>query len=67
MVMFHQELVLMRGTADVNVDDRLSAILNADRGTIEAGPFTISQKLERRDLDGDIHHISLLIDRVTVT
>lgn len=67
LVMFHQELVLMRGTADVNVNDRLSTILDADGGTIEAGPFVISQKLERRNLDGSVHHISLLVDRVTVT
>lgn len=50
--------------ADVAVDDRITDILDADDDSIDAGPFTIEELLRRRTIKGDVHHMSLKLERV---
>lgn len=63
-IMVKQHLLLMHGTADVNVDDRVVDIWDASETVVHAGPFTVEQLLVRRRVDGKAHHLSVRLERV---
>lgn len=62
--MLKTHLWLCDAGADVAVDDRITDIEDADGDTIDAGPFTIEELLRRRGIDGDVHHLTLVLERV---
>lgn len=66
-VMLKQTLLLMHGTSDVNVDDRIVRVWDKDDAVIHAGPFTVEQLLRRRNVKGTVHHLSLRLERVEVS
>ena len=52
---------------NVAVDDRIKTIKDPDGNSIDAGPFTIEEILNRRDIKGDAHHLSVKLERVEAT
>lgn len=65
--MLKTDLWVCDAGADVAVDDRIYDIEDTDGDAIEAGCFTIEELLQRRDIKGDVHHLSLVLERVERT
>jgi len=65
--MIQRNIALMNGTADVQVDDRIAHILDADGSVVAAGTFTIERVLKRLDECGKVYHLSLELERVEIS
>lgn len=66
-VMRKQRLLLLNGTADVGLADRVVRIWDQDDEVIEAGPLTIEELYVRRDTRGRPHHTSLALERAEMS
>lgn len=66
-VMMQRNIALMNGTADVQVDDRITSIQDADGNSVAAGTFTVERALKRRDVAGNMYHLSLELERVEIS
>lgn len=62
-VMVKTRLLLMNGTSDVTVSDRIVRIWDPDDTVIHAGPFTVEELFERRDIRGRVNHLALTLER----
>jgi hypothetical protein len=67
LAMVKQHLLLMYGSADVQVSDRIVRIWDEDDVVIHAGSFSVEELLQRRAIDGKVHHLSLRLERVEST
>lgn len=61
--MLKERRLLMYGTSDVNVKDRIVRVWDEDDDEIQSGPFTVEEILTRRKVDGTVHHLSLRLER----
>lgn len=65
--MVKRHLLMMNGTTDVAVDDRITDIWDDQDAVIHAGPFTVEELLDRRDIRGKVYHKSLRLELVVTS
>jgi hypothetical protein len=66
-VLLHRLRVLMNATADVDASKRLRWIRDSSGGTVAAGTYAINRVLSRRNIQGNVYHLSLDVERVAVS
>ena len=60
-------MLLVKFDEDFEVDDRVFLIQDADGTAVAAGTFSVQQVVQRRAIDGVLHHHGLLLERVKTT
>jgi len=57
--------LLVDGTADVRKTDRIIDVKDYNAALVDAGPFSVEERLERRHRrKGIVHHLSFRLERV---
>jgi hypothetical protein len=57
-------LLLLKSDQDVQIEDRVHSITDANGSVVAAGTYAIEQLLTRRDIRGKKHHQSAELERV---
>jgi hypothetical protein len=53
--------------ADVQRLDTITAVKDAEGSTLAVGPVTVEEVLKRRDIYGELHHLSAELERINIT